>query len=196
MTTATANTDPTIVMLQNVRLAFPQLFEPRVAPDTGRRTFGATFILPPDHPQIAQIHAAMDAAGRAKWADKWPAQKKALEKQDRLALHDGEIKAKYAGFEGNLYINASTSEDAPPTLVDGQCQPVTRSSGLLYPGCYVNVSLAFWAQKDHQAAGSRINARLRGVQFAGDGEPFTSGRPAAADEFKVISGAADVGDFA
>lgn len=186
----------TRVLLKNVRLAFPALFEPRVDPDTGRKSYGCALILPPDHPQIAEINAAMDAAGAGKWADKWPMTKKALEKQDRMALHDGDIKAKYDGYAGNLFINANSNENSPPTVVDQLRQPLGRASGKPYAGCYVNASLEFWAQKDHPKGGSRINAQLRGVQFLRDGDSFSAGRPADADEFEEVSEGADAADFA
>lgn len=182
------------IMLRDVRLAFPDLFEAK-ADDSGVLKFGAAFLLPQDHPQIAEIHKAMDAAGQAKWGDKWPAQKKLLEKQDRMALHDGDLKAKYDGYEGNLYINASARENTPPTVVDANRAPLTAKSGKPYAGCFVNASLEFWAQKDHPKGGSRINASLRGVQFVRDGDAFSAGRPADADEFDVVEGA-EASDFA
>lgn len=191
----TTNTPVTRVMLRNVRLAFPNLFEPRVDADTGRKSYGATLILPADHPQIAEIEAAMDAAGKGKWADKWAVTKKGLEKQDRMALHDGDTKAKYDGFEGNLFVNANCNENTPPTVVDQSRAPLNKSSGKPYAGCYVNASVEFWAQKDHPKGGSRINAQLRGVQFFKDGDSFSAGRPADADEFDAVEGG-DAGDFA
>lgn len=186
----------TRVLLKNVRLAFPALFEPKTDADTGRKSFGAALILPTDHPQIAEIEAAMNAAGAAKWADKWAITKKGLEKQDRMALHDGDIKAKYDGYAGNLFINANSNENTPPTVVDQARNPLTKSSGKPYPGCYVNASIEFWAQKDHPKGGSRINAQLRGIQFYKDGDSFSAGRPADADEFDEVTEGADAEDFA
>ena len=43
-----------------------------------------------------------------------------------------------------------------------------------------------WVWQDN-AYGKRVNASLRGVQFAGDGEAFGGGRPAEVDEFEDIS---------
>lgn len=193
MTTETKTPNPkTRLMLRNVRLAFPHLWEPQVS-DTGAKTFGAAFILPTDHPQIAAIQACMDEAGRAKWGDKWPAQKKALEKQDRMALHDGDIKAKYDGYEGNLFINANAK--ARPLVIDTDKSALTEDDGKPYAGCYVNASLEFWPQKDHPKGGSRINASLRGVQFLRDGDAFSASRPADADEFEAVEGG-DADDFA
>ena len=192
----TNTSSPTRVVLKNVRLAFPNLFEPRTDADTGRKSFGAALILPTDHPQIAEIEAAMNAAGAAKWGDKWAITKKGLEKQDRMALHDGDIKAKYDGYAGNMFINANSNENTPPTVVDQARNPLTKSSGKPYPGCYVNASIDFWAQKDHPKGGSRINAQLRGLQFYADGDSFSAGRPADADEFEDVSEGAGADDFA
>lgn len=189
----TTETNPkTRLMLRNVRLAFPHLFEPQVS-DTGTKTFGVALLLPTDHPQIKAIRDCMEEAGKGKWGDKWPAQKKALEKQDRMALHDGDIKAKYDGYEGNLFINANAK--ARPLVIDQNKVPLTEDDGKPYAGCYVNASLEFWAQKDHPKGGSRINASLRGVQFLRDGDAFSAGRPADADEFEAVEGG-DADDFA
>lgn len=183
------------ILLKNVRLAFPNLFESK-ADDNGVLKYSAAFILPVDHPQIAEIQAAMDAVGAAKWGDKWAVTKKGLDKQDRLALHDGDIKAKYDGYAGNFFINANAQENAAPTVIDRDRAPLSARSGRPYAGCFVNASLEFWAQKDHPKGGSRVNAQLRGVQFYGDGDSFSAGRPADADEFEEVTEGADADDFA
>lgn len=182
------------IMLRNVRLAFPNIFEPK-ANDSGVLTFSAALILPPDHAQLAEIQAKMDEVGQAKWLDKWAATKRLLEKQDRLAVHDGDLKAKYDGYAGNLFINANAKDTQRPTVINQNRSPLTARDGVIYAGCYVNASLDFWAQKDHPKGGSRINAQLRGIQFLRDGDSFSAGRPADADEFDEIEGSG-AGDFA
>lgn len=195
MTTQTTTATPLgRIMLRDVRLAFPNIFEPK-ANDSGVMSFGCALIFPTDHPQLAEIHAKMDEAGKAKWLDKWAATKKLLEKQDRLAVHDGDLKAKYDGYEGNLFINANAKETQRPTVINQGRTPLTARDGVIYAGCYVNASIDFWAQKDHPKGGSRINAQLRGIQFLRDGDSFSAGRPADADEFDEIAGS-DAGDFA
>lgn len=194
MTTQATVTPIGRIMLRDVRLAFPNIFEPK-ANDSGVLTYSAALILPPDHPQIAEIQAKMDEAGKAKWLDKWPATKKLLEKQDRLALHDGDLKAKYDGYGGNLFINANAKDTQRPTVISQNRSPLTARDGVIYAGCYVNASLDFWAQKDHPKGGSRINAQLRGIQFLRDGDSFSAGRPADANEFDEIEGSG-AGDFA
>lgn len=181
------------VMLRDVRLAFPALFVPTTVAGEGKPRHSATFLLPADHDQLAEVKKVIDAIARDKWKDKAPAILTGLYKTGKVALHDGDEKAQYDGFAGNMYIAAASQENAPPTVVDQARQPLGERSGKPYAGCYVNASLEFWAQ-DNQW-GKRINCTLRGVQFLRDGDSFSAGRPADADEFDVVEGA-DAADFA
>ena len=79
------------VKLNNVRLAFPQLFEAKTVNGEGEPAFSASFLMDPKHPAIAELKAAFEAAGKEKWGAKWPTVKKEIEAKDRLALHDGVI---------------------------------------------------------------------------------------------------------
>jgi len=191
MTTAT----PTgRLMLKNVRLAFPNLFEPTTVAGEGKPRYSAMLILPPDHPQIADIKAKMQAVAKEKWAAKAAEVYKALDKGDKLALHDGDTKAQYDGVGGNLFISAAAQESARPTVIGSDKTPLTQRDGKPYAGCYVNASIDLWAQDN--GFGRRINAQLRGVQFYRDGEGFAAGRPADSDEFEEVSEGADADDFA
>ena len=131
---------------------------------------------------------------REKWKDKAAGTLTSLYKTGKVALHDGDEKAQYDGFAGNFFVTASAQENAAPTIIDRDRSPLTQRSGRPYPGCYVNVSLEFWAQDN--AYGKRINAQLRGVQFYKDGDSFSAGRPASSDEFEDVSEGADAEDFA
>lgn len=182
------------IQLKGARLAFPNLFEPSTVNGEGDPRFSAALIIPTDHPQVEEIKSKMEAVGKDKWKDKWPAIKTSLEKQDKTALHDGDTKPQYAGFPGNLFINAASPENAPPTVVDRDKSPLSARSGRPYPGCYVNASIEFWAQDN--GYGKRINAQLRGVQFFKDGDAFSGARPADADEFDDVSDGSDADDFA
>ena len=183
------------IMLLNVRLAFPNLFETSTVGDDpkAKPRYSAMLILPPDHPQLAEIKAKMVAVAKEKWGAKWQAMYTALEKGDKLALHDGDTKANYDGLAGNLYISAASQESVRPTVVDGNKSPLTARDGKPYAGCYVNVSLDFWPQDN--GFGKRVNAQLRGVQFLRDGDAFAAGRPADADEFAEVAAGADAEDF-
>lgn len=172
------------VKLNNVRLAFPQLFEAKTVNGEGEPAFSASFIIEKDNPAVAEIRKAMEALATEKWgakaADIW----KGMKASDKLALHDGDSKSQYAGFEGNFYVSARSK--TRPLVIDANKSPLTASDGKPYAGCYVNAVVELWAQDNNY--GKRINASLGGVQFHADGEPFAGGVAASADDFEAVAG--------
>lgn len=182
------------ILLKNVRLAFPNLWEPTTVGDEGKPRYSASLLLGPDHPQLKEVKAKMLAVAKEKWKDKADSVYKGLEKADKLALHDGDTKEKYDGFPGNFFISAAAQEGSRPTVIDGNKQALTPKDGRPYAGCYVNASIDLWAQDN--GYGKRINAQLRGIQFFRDGDAFSAGRPADADEFEDVSEGADAEEFA
>jgi hypothetical protein len=167
------------VMLRNVRLAFPSLFEPSTFGD-GDPAYQCTLIM--DDEQAQALDMVIASVAREKWGAKGDATLKTLRSTGKVALKNGDEKSQYDGFEGNWFI--APRAKTRPTVVDGQRQPLTERDGLIYAGCYVNASVELWAQ-DNQY-GKRVNATLRGIQFVRDGEAFGGGRPAQADEFDEI----------
>ena len=133
------------LMLKNVRLGFPNLFTPTTVGGEGEPRYSAMLILPPDHPQMAEIKAKMLAVAKDKWKDKGQAVYTQLEKTDKLALHDGDTKAQYDGVAGNFFISAAAQQSARPTVIDANKSPLTERDGKPYAGCYVNVSIDLWA---------------------------------------------------
>lgn len=187
------------MLLKNVRLTFAQgLFEASTIPGqaTGKPKFNCGVLLGPDHPQLAEITAKMKAVATEKWKAKGDAQYKALEKQDKLALHDGDIKPNYDGYPGNFFLSPSAQDNAQPSFFDQVRNELTldQARKLIYSGCYVNIRIDLWAQ-DNQY-GQRINAGLRGVQFYKDGDAFSAGRPADSNEFEDVSEGSDSDDIA
>jgi hypothetical protein len=169
-----------IITLKNVRLSFPHLFQPQVQPD-GKKTFGCSFIFPADHPAKAELDAAIKAVAKEKWAAKADAELKALTASGRICLRDGNTKA-YDGYADQWFVSASSK--TRPQVIDRDTAPLDESSGRPYGGCYVVGSIEVWAQDN--AFGKRINATLRWVQFARDGESFGGGKPISNDEFAPI----------
>ena len=177
-----------------VRLAFPKLFRAEQVNGQGDPKFGASLIIDLAHPQLADLQKAQEAVAKEKWKEKAASVLKVLEKQDRLAIHDGDMKAQYDGFPGNFYLSANAQESAPPTVVDRDRSELTERSGRPYAGCYVNASLEIWAQDNK--FGQRVNTTLRGIQFYKDGDSFSAGRPADANEFEDATEGSDAEDFA
>lgn len=177
--------------IKNVRLAFPNLFEPKIN-EQGKASFGAAFIFGTDHEARAVLEKAVDEVGTAKWGTKWPALKKQLAAGDNLLIHNGDAKASLEGYEGNLYINSYNV--VRPTVVDRDTTPLVAADGKLYSGCYVNAIVDIWAQ-DNQY-GKKVNAQLQGVQFFKDGDAFAGGGVAAdAGDFEPITEGADASEF-
>ena len=177
------------IKLENVRLAFPQLFEAKTVNGEGEPAYSASFLFAADHPAAAALKAAFEQIGKDKWGAKWPAVKKEIEAKDRTALHDGDTKADYDGFPGNLFVSARNK--VRPLVVDRDRSPLAAQDGRPYAGCYVNASIELWCQDNNY--GKRINASLRGVQFLRDGDAFAVGGAATEDEFDDLAAGADAG---
>lgn len=175
------------IVLKNVRVAFAQgLFTPSAVGD-GEPTFGASFLLPKDHPQIKEISDVIQQVAKEKWNEKAGDLLKQLKATDKLCLHDGDTKASYEGFPGNFFVAANNR--SRPTVVDRDKTPLTQQDGKPYSGSFVNVSLDVWAQDNKW--GKRVNATLLAVQFAKDGESFSGGASFSDDDFEVVDGGDD-----
>lgn len=187
------------VRLKNVRLAFPNLFEPRAAQKPGDKPKYGTIAIysdasraqvsdgngpyGPEMPVSEALKKAMEPVAKAKWGAKAGDVYKSLKAQNKTVIHDGAEKAQYAGFEGNHYISAANSIRPPVVDSDGRT-PLTISDGKPYAGAYATVVVELWAQ-DNQY-GKRLNASLMGVQFLRDGERLAGGAVASEDDFEAI----------
>lgn len=174
-----------LVMLKKVRIAFPQVFEAKQVNGEGTPAFSASFIFDKKHHANKDIANAIEKVGNEKWGAKWPAVKKQLK---GVCLQDGDSKAEYEGYEGNMFVSARNTKR--PLVIDGDKTPLTEGDGKPYAGCYVNAQIEVWAQDNNW--GKRINAQLKAVQFHSDGDAFSAGgAPADVDAFDDLSVADD-----
>lgn len=171
------------IRLNDVRLAFPTLWEPKTVNGEGKPAFSASFLIDPADPQVKAINAAIEQVAKDKWGQRADAILKQLRAQDKVALHSGDLKANYDGFAGMLYLSARSM--TRPLVIDRDKRPLVEADGKPYAGCYVNASVELWAQDNNY--GKRINATLRGVQFVRDGDAFAGGGAASEDEFEDLS---------
>jgi hypothetical protein len=171
-----------LVKLKNVRLAFPQLFEAKTVNGEGEPAYSANFIIERGSPAEKELRSAIKQAAQDKWKGKADSELSALEKKDKVCLHDGDDKSNYDGFAGNLYVSARNK--VRPLVIDRDKAPLTKDDGRPYAGCYVNANIDVWVQ-DNQF-GKRINASLKGVQFFREGEAFSGGGASSIDEFDEI----------
>jgi len=185
------------IIIKNVRLAFFNGYEP--GSYEGKLTYGAQCIVDPaDKAQVAKIDAAMEHTAIEKWGAKAKAFLADMKAKDRLCFRHGPKNAAngepYDGFAGMFYIACSSRENQPPLMLKANKSISAARDGDLYSGCYADVKLSLWAQ-DNQY-GKRINASLSGVQFFRDGEAFSGGRPADAEEFPDLSDQGAEDEFA
>jgi Protein of unknown function (DUF2815) len=177
--------------LNNVRLAFPTLWEAKTVNGEGKPAFSGTFLIDPADAQVKTINAAIDLVAKEKWGAKADAMLKQMRAADKVCLHNGDLKANYDGFPGNLFISARNP--MRPTVVGPAKEPLVEADGRPYAGCYVHVVLELWAQDNNY--GKRINATLMGVQFFHDGDSFTGGGVASEDDFDDVTAGATADDL-
>lgn len=162
------------IMLKNVRLSFPSLFD-RASFDGKEGKFEATLLI--NKETQAGIYKTLNTAIEKALAD---AKKKVP--ASKWALRDGD-EVEYNGFEGHWSLKASSSKR--PTVIDRVKTPLAKDDpGAPYAGCYVNAIVDFWVQDNNY--GKRVNANLYGVQFVKDGEPFGAGAVDVTDEFDSL----------
>jgi len=179
------------IKLLNVRLAFPVLWEAKTVAGEGKPAFSGTLLIDPADPQVKAINAAIDATAKEKWGAKADGILKQARAADKVCLHNGDLKATYDGFPGNLYVSARNP--MRPTVLDADKTPLVEKDGKPYAGCYVHAVLELWAQ-DNQY-GKRVNATLMGVQFYQDGDSFTGGGVASDDDFEDVTAGATADDL-
>ena len=104
--------------------------------------FSLNAIIPKDHPQIPQIEKMMLEAAIKKFGEKKAASVlKAAKLIGKVPFRDGDAKADYDGFEGNMFLSARTSVDkGRPTVFDNLRNPVVAGDpNSPYDGSYCDL---------------------------------------------------------
>lgn len=163
------------IMLKNVRLSFPSLWQTEKfgSEDTGK--YAATFILNKEQhkTEIDKLKKLITEGVKAEL-------KVPNLPPEKICLKDGD-NTERPEYQGAYIIKASTKKR--PTVIDRDKTPLAEDDGKPYAGCYVNCIIDLWYQDNK--FGKRINANLHGVQFAADGESFADATDVA-DEFEAI----------
>lgn len=190
-----------IVVLQKVRLAFPQIWEPKPFKGQGEANYTASLIIDPKTEEgkqgIDALKKAIIAVAKEKWGAKYEAVVKSIKDTDKVCLRSGDTKAETSGFEGMMFVSTRNKADKKPLILDTDNKTaLTIADGRPYGGCYVHASIQVWAQDND--FGKRINAQLRALRFYKDGDAFAGGPPADASDFDGVNdfgeGAANAAD--
>ena len=167
----------TKVITDKVRASFVHVFEPQSV-NGSEPKYSCSFIIPKsDTETIAAIKAAIEQAkqeGVAKFGGKIPPNLK-------LPLRDGDIdRPDDPNYANSYFVNANSKEK--PGVVNRKRVPITDPLEL-YSGCYVRVSINFYAYNSNGSKG--VAAGLGNIQKWCDGEPL-NGRVRAEDEFDAL----------
>lgn len=179
----------TRVKLKLVRISFPRLFkaERYQGNQNNAPRYSANFLIEKGSENDKAIQSALRDAAKDKLGDKWEAKLKAyLADSGKSCYKDGDITGRDE-CEGHFVLAAYRGESQGAPAVVGPGGPkdkLTEDSGKPYSGCYVNAIVDVYIQTG-QYPGARCG--LIGVQFAKDGEAFSSA-PASADGFETLEG--------
>ena len=169
------------LMLKNVRLSFPSLFEHATYQGQSLEKYEATFLIPKDSDDAKAVQAAIKEVGSEVLGKEWS--------KAKLCLMDGDDK-EYDGYEGVWAVKASTKKR--PIVINKDKSALTDEDGVIYPGCYVNASISVFAYTNNY--GKFVQAQLNAVQFAKDGEAFGGGDSFSIDDFEDVSDGDDASD--
>lgn len=173
------------VILRDVRLSFPDLFEAVQYNGQGPYQYRASLLVDPKSKAKQELDAAIKEVAVAKWGAKADAILKQANATQKICFIDGDTKA-YNGYAGNWALTATRAQDAgKPVVVDRGKRPVEASDGLFYGGCYVNATVEIWAQDN--SFGKTVRATLVNIQFVRDGESFGGAAPATDDGLEDLA---------
>ncbi len=202
--------EPTQVTLKEVVAVFPKVLRGQEEAFQGKGDpyWSSSFLVNKGDANYNAMVAGIKAAAEKKWKDKAQATLKVCAAKDKLALHDGDMKAGKAygaAYAGKFYVSARNNalkSPAPvvvdnvvdPTKVDSKGKPQLRHITAMndphapYSGAIVNVVLDLFA---YQNEGEGVAASITGIQFVRDGERLSGGGVLAPDAFEAIPEAAE-----
>lgn len=172
------------VITPEFRVSFPHVFEKHQY-ESNEPKYSLVMLFD-EKTDLKDLKRAAFNAQVEKWGPKerWP-------KNLRSPFRDGNEKSDLAGYEGTVFISAS-SKHRPQVVsnkkVDGQFPRIEKEDETFYAGCYARATLIAFA---YDKAGNRgVSFSLQNVQKLRDGEQF-SGRKNADDEFDDVEDGSD-----
>jgi hypothetical protein len=155
--------------IRNVRFSYMNVFKARSVDAESTPKFSVSLIIPKDHPQLAEIKAAIKSVVEEKWPDP-----KKRPPGLHVPIRDGDSDPARSGdpaYAGAFFIGANAMPDSPPAVVDPQAKKVEDHS-FWVSGDYGHASVDFYAFDRPIKRG--VAAGLRGVQFISKGEPLSA----------------------
>ena len=182
------------IILKNVTIAYPQLFEAReFKKGDGRPRWSATFLIEKGSDNDKAIMAAIEAVAKDSFGPKHAQMLKSIEGvKQQMCYIDGDRKGE--SFAGRMVLSChrqmktKAGDNKPPLVIGRDKQPVV-DPGKVFSGCTVNARVDFWGQTGENP-GMRCSFDV--VQYVQDGDPI--GTVVTADGFDALEGA-EASDF-
>lgn len=156
------------ILVKKVRLSYPHLDQKYAGEEGQKPRYSATFLVSKkDEDTVKQVKRAIEDALIKKFGTK-----EKVPKGFKKCLRDGDAEdCSREEYAGHWYFSAADAVRRP-SCVNGRKEPIAIDDipEVFYAGCYVNAAVRFWVQDNK--FGKRVNASLRGVQFAAKGERF------------------------
>lgn len=171
------------IIVKNVRIAFPELFEAKQYQGTGKYRYSASFIVDKGSEQDKLIMAEIKAACVKAWGKKADIMWDSLKNTKDSCYTPGDLKD-YDGYAGKMILRAGRDKDnGPVTVKDRDMTDLSSIDGRPYAGSYTNAKVEIWGQSKTY---NGVRCKLVGVQFVKDGDAFGGGGPATADGFEEV----------
>ncbi len=170
------------VRIDNVRCGYPTLAKPKSVAG-GAPRYGISVYLPPDHPGLRQISAAIQEviSGDNKLAQ--------LQQAGRLEMPNFKMDPKTAqadpSLQDHICVRAYAREQSPPYVADENNQQMMNPNRI-QGGDYVDIYISVYAYYDKPGTGLAFG--LEGVKFVREGAHFSS-RPSPEQMFGPPAGA-------
>lgn len=162
-----------------IRVVFePDLFEARRFKKNGKETgdpkFGATFLIPTDHPDLQGLKATAAKVAKARWPDRKLAELHFPFESGEAAKAKAEANKKNGSFYEGQVVLKSSSKHAPAVL-DGRVKPpvMTKDASLIHSGSWVGCEVNFAAYDGIGTGQDGVTCYLNSICFVGAGDRIT-----------------------
>lgn len=185
-----ADSNPTKVVTDTVRLSYANLIEPRSSFEGQPPKFSTALLISKDDEKT--LSALRRAQKAALENGKSSTFKGSIPKNWSNTLRDGDEEMdteESPEYAGHYFLNVSAQEARPPVLVNRRREKVTgtEAAELFYSGAYVRASLN--AFPFNVSGNKGVSFGINAVQFVRDGEALGGGKVNVESEFD------DLGDF-
>lgn len=163
------------MILEKVRISYPELFVAKAFEDQAPK-FSVAGLIEPGSENDKLLEAEILRVAKAKWGAKAEAQLKAIRGNNMKFFYRPAGEKDKPGYDVNNFFSAKST--SRPTVFNRDKAPLAAEDGVIYSGCFCDLSIDVYA---HAKGG--ITASLKGVRFNCDGDRFGGSAPAKAEDF-------------